>query len=214
MYVPTHFREDRLPVLHEAIRRFGFGTLVTHGPSGLEASHIPLLLDDSQGPFGALYGHLARPNPQWKGIGSGTPALAIFLGPNTYISPSWYPTKQETGKVVPTWNYLAIHAYGEVGTFDDPERMREHVTQLTRTHESARPAPWAVSDAPSEFIDSMLRGIVGVVIRITRLDGKWKMSQNRPGQDQASVLERLMGEGGPDQAAVADIIRNRLKEQA
>lgn len=214
MYVPTQFREDRLPVLHEAIRRFGFGTLVTHGPSGLEASHIPLLLEDSRGPFGTLYGHLARPNPQWKNIGSGTPALAIFLGPNTYISPSWYPTKHETGKVVPTWNYLAIHAHGEAETFDDPERLRAHVTQLTNAHEGARPAPWAVSDAPSEFIDGMLRGIVGVVIRITRLDGKWKMSQNRPDRDQASVLERLIGEGGPDQAAVADIIRNRLKEQS
>lgn len=134
MYVPIHFKEDRVPVLHDAIRRFGFGTLVTHGSSGLEASHIPLLLDDSQGPFGTLHGHLARPNPQWKGIGSGTSALAIFLGPNTYISPSWYPTKQETGKVVPTWNYLAIHAYGEIHTFDNPERLREHVTRLTKTH--------------------------------------------------------------------------------
>ncbi|HLJ61890.1 MAG TPA: FMN-binding negative transcriptional regulator [bacterium] len=214
MYVPTHFKEDRVPVLHDAIRRFGFGTLVTHGSSGLEASHIPLLLDDSQAPCGTLHGHLARPNRQWKDIGSGTHALAIFLGPNTYISPSWYPTKQETGKVVPTWDYLAIHAYGEIHTFDDPERLREHVTRLTKAHEGGRPAPWAVSDAPSEFIDSMLRGIVGVVIRITRLEGKWKMSQNRPAQDQAAVLEGLMGEGGLDQAAVADIIRSRLKEQA
>ncbi|HET7265174.1 MAG TPA: FMN-binding negative transcriptional regulator [bacterium] len=214
MYVPAHFKEERVPVLHDAIRRLGFGTVVTAGAEGLEASHLPLLVDPEPEPFGTLQGHLARANPQWRAMQAGAQALAMFLGPNAYITPSWYPTKRETGKVVPTWNYLAIHAHGEVRIFDDPELLRRHVRRLTETHEAARPAPWAVGDAPEGFIAGMLRGIVGFTMRITRLEGKWKMSQNRPAGDQAGVYEGLTADGGAGHAAVAGIMATRTKGSA
>ena len=177
MYVPAHFKEDRVAVLHDAIRAYGFGTLVTSSEQELEASHLPLLLDPEPAPLGTVLGHLARANPQWTRVKPGFQALAIFLGPNTYITPSWYPTKQQTGKVVPTWNYLAIHAYGTISFFDDPDELRAHVGRMTDTHETPRAAPWAVSDAPPAFVDQMLKAIVGFKLRITKLEGKWKMSQ-------------------------------------
>ncbi len=214
MYRPAHFTEDRVPVLHDAIRRLGFGTLVTSGAGGLAATHLPLLLDADAGPLGTLAGHVARANPQWRDMQAGGQALAIFLGPNAYITPSWYPTKRRTGKVVPTWNYLAVHAYGEIRVFDDPALLREHVSRLTAAHEAARPAPWAVSDAPGDFIDAMLRAIVGFTMRITRLEGKWKMSQNRPAEDQAGVHRGLTAEGGPERLAVAEIVASRAASRA
>jgi transcriptional regulator len=209
MYVPAHFREDRVAVLHDAIRTYGFGTLVTSSEQELEASHLPLLLDREPAPLGTVLGHLARANPQWQRVKPGFQALAIFLGPNTYITPSWYPTKQQSGKVVPTWNYLAIHAYGTLSFFDDPEELRAHVGRMTDTHETRRAAPWAVGDAPTDFVDQMLKAIVGFKLRITKLEGKWKMSQNRPAQDVAGVLGGLSHEGGESQEAIADIIASR-----
>jgi transcriptional regulator len=209
MYVPVHFREDRIPVLHDAIRKYGFGTLVTSGEQDLEASHLPLLLDSQPAPLGTVLGHLARANPQWQRVKPGIEALAIFLGPNTYITPSWYPTKQQDGKVVPTWNYLAIHAYGTISFYDDPEELRDHVGKMTETHEAPREAPWAVSDAPADYVDKMLGAIVGFKLRITRLEGKWKMSQNRPERDVSGVLEGLAREDGESHRPVADIIASR-----
>ena len=209
MYVPAHFREDRIPILHDAIREYSFGTLITAGERELEASHVPMLLDAAYGSLGTLLGHMARANSQWQRVNSGFRALAIFLGPNAYITPSWYPTKQQTGKVVPTWNYLAIHAYGTLSFFDDPEELRAHVGQMTDTHETPRAAPWAVSDAPGDFVDQMLKAIVGFRLRITKLEGKWKMSQNRPAQDVAGVLEGLADQDGESEAAIADIIAAR-----
>lgn len=206
MYVPSHFSEDRIPVLHEAMRALAFGSLIMSGESGLEASHLPMMVDPEHGPRGALLGHLARGNPQWKAAPAGAQALAMFVGPNAYITPSWYPTKSETGKVVPTWNYLAVHAYGEIEFFDDPSRLRDHVTRLTQAHESARAAPWAVSDAPADYIDKMLGAIVGFTLTIARLEGKWKMSQNRVQLDRAGVLAGLTREGGAAQEAVADVM--------
>ncbi len=147
MYVPPLFKEDRIDVLHDAIRRAGLATLVTLTPDGLIASHVPMLLDSEPAPYGTLLGHVARPNPQARGAVPGVQALAIFQGPDAYITPSWYATKRETGKVVPTWNYVAIHAYGPVAFFDDVERLRAIVTRLTERQEAARAAPWAVSDA-------------------------------------------------------------------
>src|ERR1700692_2684062 len=155
MYVPAHFKEDRVAFLHDAIRQYGFGTLVTSGEQELEASHLPLLLDPEPAPLGTVLGHLARANPKWTRVKPGFQALAIFLGPNTYITPSWYPTKQQTGKVVPTWNYLAIHAYGTISFFDDPDELRAHVGQMTDTHETSRAAATAVSDAPAGFVVHM-----------------------------------------------------------
>ena len=209
MYVPAHFKEDRVAVLHDAIRQYGFGTLVTSSEQELEASHLPLLLDPEPAPLGTVLGHLARANPQWQRVKPGFEALAIFLGPNTYITPSWYPTKQQTGKVVPTWNYLAIHAYGTLSFFDDPDELRAHVGKMTDTHEQQRDAPWAVSDAPERFVEQMLKAIIGFKLRITRLEGKWKMSQNRPAQDVSGVLEGLARENGESPEAVREIVAAR-----
>ncbi len=201
MYNPPLFKEDRVEVLHDEIRRIGLATLVTQTADGLIASHVPMLLDPEPEPYGTLIGHLARPNPQARGaIGEG---LAIFQGPDAYITPSWYATKRQNGKVVPTWNYVAIHAYGTVEFFNDPERLRDVVTQLTKRQEAGRAQPWAVTDAPPDFIDGMLKGIVGFAMPIARLEGKWKMSQNRPAEDRAGVVAGLEGDGRPE---VADLI--------
>ncbi len=202
MYVPAHFREDRVPVLHAAIRQIAFGTLVTLGPDGLVASHVPMLLDSEPAPFGTLRGHIARANPQWRAPDPKVPALAIFTGPNAYITPSWYATKRQTGKVVPTWNYVAVHAQGPVSFFEDAERLRAIVTRLTDTHEAKRAAPWQVSDAPEDYVRAMLKAIIGFELPIARLEGKWKMSQNRPAEDRAGVVEGLAGDGEAELAAL------------
>jgi transcriptional regulator len=200
LYLPKPFREDRLDVIHEAIARSGIATLVTLTEEGLIASHVPLLLDPEPAPWGTLLGHLARPNPQAKGAVSGVEALAIFQGLDAYITPSWYETKRRTGKVVPTWNYQAVHAYGPIEFFDDPERLRTIVTRLTNRQETPRAQPWAVTDAPEEFVQVMLKAITGFVIPITRLEGKRKMSQNRPAEDVAGVIAGLEADGRHEMA--------------
>lgn len=200
MYIPPLHKEDRIDVLHEAIRRCGLATLVTLTTEGLIASHTPMLLDPEPAPLGTLVGHLARLNPQTRGaIGE---ALAIFQGPDAYITPSWYETKRRTGKVVPTWNYVAIHVYGAIAFFDDAERLRDVVTRLTKRQETPRAEPWAVADAPAEFTAAMLKGIVGFALPITRLEGKWKMSQNRPAEDRAGVIAGRTAEGRDDVAGL------------
>jgi transcriptional regulator len=204
MYVPSHFREDRVPQLHETMRSIAFGALVTLGQDGLVASHLPMLIDAEPAPFGTVTGHIARANPQWRSIKPEISALAIFTGPNSYISPAWYPTKQQTGKVVPTWNYVAIHATGKLRFFDDADSLRRIVTRLTDTHEAERAERWQVTDAPEAYIEAMLKAIVGFELTIAQLDGKWKMSQNRPAEDRAGVAEGLRQEGGP--AEVAEIV--------
>jgi len=209
MYIPKAFEVTDLSTLHEFIETYTFGTLVTVAGEQPVATRLPLILDRARGRQGSLLGHVARANPQWQRVEPGIEVLAIFLGPNTYITPSWYPTKQQNGKVVPTWNYLAIHAYGTLSFFDDPAELRAHVSQMTGTHESARAAPWAVSDAPESFVQGMLRAIVGFKLRITRLEGKWKMSQNRPAQDVTGVLEGLAREDGEAHEAVAEIVAER-----
>ena len=202
MYIPPLFKEDRIDVLHAAIRAAGLATLVTLREDGLIASHVPMLLDAEPAPYGTLLGHVARPNAQARGAVPGVQALAIFHGPDAYITPSWYATKRETGKVVPTWNYVAIHAYGPVEFFDDRERLRAVVTRLTERFETPRAEPWAVSDAPADFIDGMLKGIVGFAMPIARLEGKWKMSQNRPPADRAGVVAGLESDARDDVAAL------------
>ncbi len=201
MYLPESFAEARLPELHGMIDSAGLATLVTAGPAGPEASHLPLLLAAEEGPFGTLYGHLARANPQWRLPG---PALAIFTGPDGYVSPSWYPSKAADGRVVPTWNYIAVHAAGKLEVFEDAARLRDLVERLTRRHESGRPVPWQVADAPADYIASMLRGIVGVRLPIERLEGKWKLSQNRTDPDRAGVIDGLKAEKAAAPAALAD----------
>ena len=196
MYTPPLFKEDRIDVLHEAIRCTGLATLVSATAEGLVASHVPMLLDPLPAPYGTLIGHLARANPQANhAIGE---VLVIFQGPEAYISPSWYATKRQDGKVVPTWNYVAVHAYGTIEFFNDPARLRAVVTQLTDRQEASRPEPWAVTDAPAGFIEGMLKGIVGFALPINRLEGKWKMSQNRPAADRAGVIAGLEAVGRQD----------------
>jgi transcriptional regulator len=191
MYNPPHFREERPEVLLQAIRDIAFATLVNEGPDGIVANHLPFLLDPTRG---VLRGHVARANPVWKEARTDRAALVIFLGPDAYVTPSWYATKAATGKVVPTWNYLTVHARGRLEFFDDETRLHRLVSDLTERHEAARPQPWAVSDAPSGYVDTMLRAIVGVELAITQLDGKWKLSQNRDAADRDGVRAGLAAE--------------------
>jgi transcriptional regulator len=195
MYVPAHFLEERLPVLHQAMREVRLPTLVTMGGEGLEASHLPLWLEAEEGGNGALYGHLAKANGQWKRVTEETPALAIFLGPEAYVTPSYYPSKQEHGKAVPTWNYLAVHAYGRLEFFEDAERLTWLLGKLTERHEAGRADPWAMADAPADYLASMLKAIVGFRLPIERLEGKWKLSQNRTPEDRAGVVKGLLADG-------------------
>ena len=207
MYVPPLFAETDVPRLHEAIRAARLASLGTFGETGIEASHVPMLIDPEPAPWGTIYGHIARTNPQWQRFDAAVPALAIFLGPEAYVSPAWYPTKQQTGKVVPTWNYVAVHAYGPLRFFEDAESLLSIVTRLTERHEKDRPEPWRVDDAPADYIASMLKAIVGFALPIARLEGKWKMSQNRPHQDRLGVVEGLTREGGAAEATVAALVQ-------
>jgi transcriptional regulator len=210
MYLPAHFREERLDVLREHITRYPFAVLVTNGSSGLIASHIPLLYDPEPAPYGTLRGHLSRANPQWQDYQAETEALAIFQGPHSYVSPNWYPSKQETGRVVPTWNYAVVHAYGHMATYADEERLRAHVTALTAVHENGFATPWKPGDAPANFIEGMLKGIVGVELTIARLEGKWKVNQNRTLEDRAGVAEALEGRSDGESRDMAALIRERM----
>ena len=208
MYVPSHFKEDRGPELHAMMRAIAIGTLITHGADGLEASHIPLLIDPEPGPYGTLRGHIARGNGQWKRAagganGGGGEALVTFLGPDAYVTPTWFPSKRETGKVVPTWNYIAVHAYGPLHFFEDRAPLLDIVTRLTNAHESRRAPPWAVTDAPADYIDAMLKAIVGFELPIARLEGKWKLSQNKSAADIAGIRDGLAAEAAEDAQALA-----------
>jgi transcriptional regulator len=180
-----------------------FANLVTMGAEGLDATPLPLMMDTSDGPRGSLIGHVARANPQWRTTDTRQDALAIFSGPDSYITPSYYETKRLTGKVVPTWNYVTIHARGRISFFEDPEALLALVRRLTERHEAGRADPWAVSDAPADFTQSQLRAIVGVRLEITALTGKWKMSQNRSPADRAGVISGLRADG---EAAVAEAV--------
>ncbi len=200
VYVPAHFKEDRLDVLHEFIRGSGLATLVSMTADGMIASHAPLMLAPDPAPYGTLIGHLAKANPHARVADPGVQTLVIFQGPEGYITPSYYAAKREHGKVVPTWNYSAVHAYGTLEVFDDPVRLLDVVTRLTVRNETPRAQPWAVSDAPADFVQGMLRGIVGIALPIVRLDGKVKMSQNRPATDISGVVEGLRQDGRDDLA--------------
>ncbi|KAF0862077.1 FMN-binding negative transcriptional regulator [Pseudomonas sp. LD120] len=191
MYQPRAFIDEDLPRLHGVIQDCRLATLVTWGALGLQASHLPLLLDPGQGANGTLYGHLAKANPQCAELACGAEALVIFTGEDAYVSPSFYPSKNAHGKVVPTWNYVAVHAYGQPDVFTDPQRLLNVVEGLTQRHEAGRPQPWNVTDAPADYLDGMLRAIVGFALPIHRLEGKRKLSQNRNAEDIAGVREGL-----------------------
>lgn len=213
MYLPAHFREERGEVLQALIRRHPLATLVTMGADGLIANHIPLEWDPEPAPHGSLVGHVARGNPQWRDRRPEIEALAIFQGPDSYVSPSWYATKRETGKVVPTWNYAVVQARGLLIVHDDPVWLRALVRRLTDRHESGFAAPWKVSDAPDDFIDRQLKAIVGIEIPIRQIEGKWKMSQNRPETDRRGVAEGLEARGDATSAEVADLVAATLPDK-
>lgn len=191
MYCPSAFRQDDLATLHQQIQASGLALLSSAGEQGLQASHLPLLLEPHEGEFGTLYGHFARANSHWRDLATGAEALVVFSGADGYVHPGWYPAKAEHGKVVPTWNYIAVHAWGQAEVFDDPERLLRLVSRLSERHEQGRARPWAVSDAPRAYIDAMLRAIVGFALPIRRIEGKWKLSQNRSAGDQAGVRAGL-----------------------
>ncbi|RWF66423.1 FMN-binding negative transcriptional regulator [Mesorhizobium sp. M4B.F.Ca.ET.190.01.1.1] len=205
MYIPPAFRDDDKESLRATIRAARLATLVTATAEGPQATPLPLLLDENEGEHGVIYGHVAKANPQWRApvLGDG---LAIFMGPDAYVTPAWYQAKQETGKVVPTWNYVAVHAYGPIEFFDDADRLLDVVTRLTTLHEGGRASPWAVSDAPPDFIQAQLKGIIGLRMPITRLEGKRKMSQNRNAADRAGVLAGLAASDRPSDREVAPLI--------
>ena len=196
MYLPQHFEESRAEVLHELIRTHPLGLLVTLADAGLQANPVPFMLDaDPAGGPGILRAHVARANPLWRETRSDVEALVVFQGPQAYVSPGWYPSKAEHGKVVPTWNYVMVQARGTLRAVDDPAWVRAFVTRLTTRHEAAQAKPWAVADAPPDYIEATARAIVGLEITLSALVGKWKVSQNRSAADRAGVASGLRAAG-------------------
>lgn len=213
MYLPRHFQEERLEELTAVVREHPLATLVSMGEDGLYATHLPMLWDPEPAPFGTLIGHVARPNPHGRTVRAGAESLAIFVGAAGYVSPSWYPAKREHGKVVPTWNYVAVHAYGEVRWIDDAEWLRSLVTRLTDRHEAPFAEPWRVTDAPEAFLEQMLKGIIGVEMPISRIEGKWKLSQNRPAADVDGTIAGLEARGDAGSAALAAAMAKRRRDR-
>jgi transcriptional regulator len=209
MYIPRHFEESRLDVLHALMRDEPFATLVVSGRDGLNANHLPLELDPEPQPLGTLRGHVSRANGLWQDADSAIEALAIFQGPQRYVTPSWYPTKEETGKVVPTWNYVVVHAYGTPRFVEDAAWLMAHLERLTAHQEAGQPKPWQLSDAPADYVAGMIKGIVGIELPIARLSGKWKVSQNRGAADRDGVAHGLRASGDAADAAMADLVERR-----
>ena len=207
MYVPQHFDEPRVEVMQELMRERPLATVVTMSSLGLNANHIPLHLSTESAPFGTLRGHVARANPMWRDLQTGLEALVIFHGPDAYISPSWYATKQESGKVVPTWNYAVVHAYGTLQVIDDASWVRNQLEALTAHNERRFTEPWAVSDAPRDFTEKLIAAVIGIEIVISRLSGKWKVSQNQPPQNQAGIIDGLDKVQCPDSASMAALVK-------
>ncbi|MBB6091318.1 transcriptional regulator [Povalibacter uvarum] len=195
MYIPKHFAESRPEVLHRLIREHPLGMLVTHGGDGLDANHLPFDLDSNVGPHGLLRGHVARSNPLWHSVESGANVLVVFRAEEAYISPNWYPSKHEAHKQVPTWNYSVVHVHGRITIHDDEKHVRGVVARLTRVHEGSRSVPWKMTDAPPDYIDALLKAIVGIEVEITRLEGKFKLSQNRETRDRVGAGEALIASG-------------------
>jgi len=211
VYIPEKFAEPRVPVMHELIRAYPLATVVTYSPGGLNANHLPLHLSDSPGPYGTLQGHIVRTNPLFKDIGEGIETLTIFHGPASYITPSWYATKKETGRVVPTWNYAVVHAYGVLRVVANASWLRAQLDALTGHNEAFFAEPWAVSDAPAEYIDKAMSAIVGVEMVITKLLGKWKVSQNQPAENRAGVVAGLQASGLAGSEAMAALVETAAK---
>ncbi len=211
MYCPSHFEENRIEVLKTHIRRFPLATLVTINNGELNANHIPMLLCDSDTSLGVLQAHIPRANPLWQSM-IDNQALAIFQGANSYISPNWYPTKHEHGKVVPTWNYITVHVRGNLRIIEDKRWLEWHLDRLTNTHEGTQTRPWKLSDAPAEFTDRLIQNLIGLELEITSINGKWKISQNQPSDNQAGVIEALKSQSDPMSAVMQDYLKKQHGE--
>lgn len=211
MYNPSHFVEDRIEVLYSFIRQNPLATIVTCGENGPEATHAPVVLH-AETPGALLRCHFARVNGHWEKFQSSPAALAIFHGPDHYITPSWYPSKQEHGKVVPTWNYVAVHVKGRAKIFDDPTKLLSHLRALTDQNEHPRETPWSVDDAPRQYIEALAKAVVGIEIAIDSVEGKWKVSQNRPAIDRQGVIEGLRGIHSPESAEMARLVEERSRK--
>jgi transcriptional regulator len=211
LYEPPLHKNENLPELHALIKERVFGLLITSGAEGLVANSVPFVLDTSASRLGVLKVHIARANPQWRDLQERPDALVVFEGHDHYITPSWYATKRETGKVVPTWNYTMVQAKGHAKVMDDAWLARQ-IEELTRTLEGRRKEPWAVSDAPAEFIAMQRRAIVGIEIEILDIRGKWKVSQNRPAADRAGVVAGLDAMGDEDSRAMARIVQEKSRD--
>jgi transcriptional regulator len=195
MYMPSHFEESRLEILHDFIRTNPFGALVTHGADGLDANHLPFELDVNAGEHGVLRAHVARSNPIWQSLKNGEEVLVMFRSEDAYVSPSWYPSKHEAHKQVPTWNYRVVHAHGRFAVHDDEKYVRGVVARLTKNFEAGEAMPWKMGDAPQDYIDTMLKAIVGIEIEITRVIGKFKLGQNREDRDRLNAGKILIERG-------------------
>ncbi len=206
MYAPKQFREERRDVLLSAIGSIRLAALVASPDNSLQAAHLPMIAHES-GDGLVIEGHVARGNPLWRTAGDATPALAIFQGPQAYVHPGWLPTKRETGKAVPTWNYVAIHAHGHLTAHDDPTWLLRHLHELTQLTEAGRQEAWAVSDAPDGYIDQLVRGIVGLTLHVDRLEGTWKMIQHHPETNRLGVIDGLTSTGEPTAMEVANVMR-------
>lgn len=214
MYTPAPFNESRLPELHKFMRRYPFGSVITQASGRLYANHIPFILDPGNGPFGILRGHIARANSMWRETASEAEVLVLFHGPNSYVSPSLYPSKKEHGKVVPTWNYGVVHARGTLTWIHDPKWLRALVERLTDQHEANRSEPWRVSDAPERYVAKMLESIVGLEITILELSGKLKLSQNRSDADREGVRSGLAQGPDANSVATAELMSGERDESA
>ena len=210
MYLPKVFEEQNPERLRDFVRRYPLGTVVIATTSGLDANHIPLVIAETEGAAPRLHGHIARANPLWREVGPNAETLVIFHGPNGYVSPSWYTGQCDRESVVPTWNYAVVHGHGRLRFIDDAAWVRAHVEALTQQHEAARDNPWAVTDAPAEFIDKLVTAVVGVEISVTRWHGKWKVSQNRSAVDRVGVIEGLQREASASSVALAALVKEPL----
>ena len=206
MYEPVHFEEHDREVLHALIRAFPLGLLISAGSGELLANPVPFLTDPAIGENGVLRAHLARANPQWRHLQGGAEALVVFQGEGAYVTPSWYASKSEHGKVVPTWNFVTVQVRGSVTVTDDPAWLSSQIAALTEENERGRTAPWAVSDAPADYIAAQMRAIIGIEIAVTSIRGKWKLSQNRPVADRQGVADGFANDG---QTGMADLVRRR-----
>ncbi len=214
MYAPTRFREERPEVLAQAIETIVFASLVTPTADGLQVSHVPMVFKPADGERPAiLESHVARPNPHWQALAGAGPSVAIFQGPQAYISPAWYPSKREHGKVVPTWTYIAVHAHGPLTTFNGEGELGRHLRELTALKENGRAEPWQVEDAPARFIEGLERAIVGLRMTVERLEGAWKLNQHKPEADRAGMMTGLAASSDPRDRLVAEAMRQAEGER-